>query len=174
MGSLPASARRSALAAILATACGLAGGPAGAAPRAGVAVRDSFSGTIGSATGAARGDSGTVKVTLAPGAGTGDRRTVTVILSGRVCRDRRCRALGGRLRGTLIRRPNRIPDIGQRFTLALAGSVAPLGPLSGDGTVNGTGFIARGRETLAIRLRARHGTVALLARSAVVPGFTSP
>jgi hypothetical protein len=61
-----------------------------------------------------------------------------------------------------------------RFTLTAAGTVSPLGRTSLTGTVHGTGFIARGHETMTVTLATARGSVTVTASSGTVPGFTSP
>lgn len=159
---------------MLVVACVAPGIAIAATPHAGVAARDLFAGAIGPGSGAFSGASGHVKVALVPGAGSGNVRRVVVTLSGHLCRRGRCRTIGGRLHGSLARPAHQVPDTGQRFTLQLTGKVAPLGTVSANGRVNGTGFIARGHETLVVTISVPRGALSLSAQSPLVPGFTSP
>jgi hypothetical protein len=146
-----------------------------AARAARVAPKDAFSGTISSATGAYAGHGGAVAVTLAPGAATGNARSVAITVAGPRCVDhRRCLRLVGHLNGTMRAGPHQVPDIGQQFSLQLTGRLAPIGQVGADGSVQGTGFIAHGRESLSLTLHGPHGSVTVHAQSGLVPGFTSP
>jgi hypothetical protein len=140
-----------------------------------VSAKDSFSGAISSATGTYAGRGGAVAVTLAPGAATGNARAVSVTVTGRRCADHRhCLTLLGHLHGTMRAAPRQVPDIGQKLSLQLTGRLAPLGQVGAGGSVQGTGFIARGRESLLLTLHGRQGSVTVHATSGVVPGFTGP
>jgi hypothetical protein len=165
------------LAAIVLTAVSLVA--SAAEPRvnvpAKVPAKDSLTGTISAATGAYAGDSGRASITLAPSSSMKARRSLMVSLKGDSCAGRpSCLKLRGTLKGTITAEAGRVRDVGASFTLALKGSAAPLGSVRATGTVNGTGFIARGRETARITLKARHGNVTITAQSAPVRGFTSP
>ena len=54
------------------------------------------------------------------------------------------------------------------------GYLAGLGKTNLGGTVQGTGFVARGNESMSVTLRTPRGTITFDARSDQVPGFTSP
>jgi hypothetical protein len=157
------------------TAC-LAGlGVSGALAAAATPARDSFSGSITAATGRFSGDHGAVAIVLAPSTGQGLRR-LSLTVRGSGCRTpaHRCVALTGRLSGTLALGPLRVPDVGSSLTIRAAGAIKPLGQVSASGTVQGTGFIAHGRETLKLRLTTAGGAITIKADSAVVPGGTTP
>jgi len=138
-------------------------------------AKDSFTGRITAATGKFAGDTGNVRIVLAPGPGQAIRH-LGVTLQGTLCAAKtRCVILSGKLTGTLAPGPRRNPDVGRSFLIAATGGVVkPLGHVSATGTVQPTGFIANGHETLTLRLTAPGGTVTIAATSGPVPGFTSP
>ncbi len=67
-----------------------------------------------------------------------------------------------------------LPDVGHSELLRGAGSIQPLGHVSIQGEVHGTGFIQNGRETLILTVSNSTGAVTLNALSARVKGFRSP
>ncbi len=137
-------------------------------------AKDSFAGKITAATGKFSGDRGAVTIVLAPGAGQAARH-LSVTIKGTVCaRKVACVPLAGKLTGTLAPGPRTNPDVGRRFTIAATGTVKPLGHVSATGTVQGTGFINNGHESLTLKLTRPGGTVTIAATSGPVPGFTSP
>jgi len=148
--------------------CGGGGGPA---PRP--SGRNPFTGratTIGPGFGCAPG---AVTVVLSTGLGA-DRRGFSVELSAPACPPGpSCLRLSGTLTGKLS--PHRsLPDVGVFDQLSGRGSAAPLGTVTVTGAVTGTGFIARGHESLRLVLRGSKGTVTVAAVSRTVPGFTHP
>jgi hypothetical protein len=78
------------------------------------------------------------------------------------------------LRGTITPHAKQIADAGDGYSLRLVGSLKGLGATVATGAVHGTGFIARGRETLTLTLRLGRGTITVEAVSGIVPGFTHP
>lgn len=157
------------------TTCAAATGVPAVLAAAVAPARDSFTGSIIGATGRFAGERGAVALVTVPAAGQGVRPLkLTLRGSGCTAGSRRCVELTGSLSGTLALGPVRVPDVGSRLTIAASGRIKPIGLVSATGTVQGTGFIARGRETLDLRLRAPRGTITVRAVSARVPGFTSP
>ena len=175
------------LTAALAAGCGTAAAPSGTGPAGGHRgpgavgghghgrpARDSFQGSIRSATGTYSGDTGRAHIYLHP-TGAGPRRSVTVTFAGLPCRGaNHCVELSGTLTGTIAAGPGHIPDVGHAYVLSGAGSIHPLGRARGRGAVQGTGFIARGEESLSITVTGASGSVTLDATSPPVHGFTSP
>jgi hypothetical protein len=146
-----------------------------AAPSASVPAKDSFSGRIVTGTGIYSGDSGGVAIELSVPPSGPKQRPITVTLRGKSCGGaQHCLRLRGGTRGTLTLMRTRVPDVGSGFALKAAGSVTPLGHTSITGTVHGTGFIARGHDTMSVTLTNTRGSVTVTASSATVPGFTSP
>ncbi len=138
-------------------------------------AKDAFSGQISASSGRFSADTGNVAIDLAPGSSAQTPRKLTIAFHRRGCgRKRHCVHLSGTLTGRLTVNFPRIPDVGQSFTIHASGRLKPLGHVSAQGLVNGTGFIARGRETLHLRLHTRRGTISVRAQSGLVPGFTSP
>ena len=140
-----------------------------------VGAKDTFHGRVASATGRYRGAAGKVDIyIIASGSGTSPR-TVKLVLAGHPCGTaRHCIKLSGTVTGVLIGQPTH-PDVGQRFTISAAGTIKSLGGhVAASGTVDGTGFIARGQEEMELTLASSGGTVTVTASSPVVPGFTSP
>ena len=82
-------------------------------------------------------------------------------------------SLRGTVTGTMLKQTS-LPDTGARFAIAGAGRVKPLGHVSVSGTAHGTGFIARGYESLNLTLSNAKHHVTVTAQSGLVPGFTSP
>jgi hypothetical protein len=156
---------------------GVAGARAGAAvaARAGAAVvpaRDQFNGHVTSATGRYRSDRGRVSIQVSVAATFRTTRRITLSIHGASCgTTHHCLTLSARLSGSVTRRPATIPDIGASDSLRLAGGVAPLGQTSARGTIEGTGMIGRGRETMTLTLTSGRGTLTIQATSPVVPGF---
>jgi hypothetical protein len=147
------------------------GGSAGQQP---VAAKDMFTGVIETATGSFEADHGRVRISLRPEHSTSAVRSVTVGLTALQCRARkRCLKLSGDLTGTLVARRS-LPDTGSTFAIHAGGTLARIGRAVGTGVVEGTGFIARGRERLQLNLAASRGHIAIDASSGSVPGFTSP
>jgi hypothetical protein len=155
---------------------GRASSPTAAAPTATTPARDAFSGTIRGATGRYAGHhvQASLDIRLRPSAGQSSKLTVTVYpgrcRAGHVCLDVR-----GTLTGTFVPAgPAGPPDVGRQFSLHATGRIAPLGKVSVRGTVHGTGFILRGRETMNLTAITRRGKLTIDALSGPVPGFTSP
>lgn len=167
-------------AALVVSACGSSattpsatttGAPAGTIPR--VPPRDRFIGMLGDGAGALAGARDMVEARLQAGRTTGTRRLTLWIVSTSCRADSVCVHLRGRLRGHLV--PARaLPDIGRRYAIAAVGSLYPLGAVTAAGTVAGTGNVVFGSELLRLALSAQRGSARLSARSARVPGFTSP
>jgi hypothetical protein len=161
---------------IVAGAASLAAAATTAALAAGsrVPAKDSFGGSIASASGAFKKDQGHLWIAVSAGQSSTNDRPVTLTLKGRRCRRAvRCVKLIGTLAGTLTGMAS-IPDGGRSFLLSATGRVKPLGRVSATGQVHGTGFILRGHETMTLRLSNSHGAVQVQAESPAVPGFTSP
>jgi hypothetical protein len=137
-------------------------------------AKDSFVGSVTAATGRFSGDHGGVRLVLAPGRGQSGRR-LTVTFSGGSCGSAgHCIQLSGRLTGVLTRGPIVVPDVGSSLTVRASGAIRPLGKVSATGSVHGTGFIARGHETLRLKLTGSGATITISADSGLVPGGTSP
>jgi hypothetical protein len=142
-----------------------------------VPARDRFTGAIDTvmATGSYEGDNGKVKLHLVPTTSSRSPRRVAVVIASVPCHHfQGCLPLHGTLTGTMTLVPATIPDTGARATLDLSGQIAPMHKVTAHGTVQGTGFIYRGHETLTLTLTNRRGSVTVDARSALVPGFTMP
>jgi hypothetical protein len=137
--------------------------------------RDTFVGSIVSATGAYSGYRGQARVYLHP-SGSGRTRPARVVLRADCVTSRgHCRAkLDGTLRGTLTAAGRTLPDTGIRDILRANGRIGPLGNATARGWVQGTGFIAHGHELMQITLRTASGSITLQARSLALTGFTSP
>lgn len=177
------------LMATLAPGCGTAAAPSGTRPGAAGGhgapgtvgghghrgpARDSFQGSIRSATGTYSGDTGRAHIYLHP-TGAGPRRHVTVTFAGLPCAGAdHCVELSGTLTGILAAGPGHMPDVGHGYVLSGVGSIDPLGRATGRGAVQGTGFIARGEESLSITVTGASGSVTLDATSPPVHGFSSP
>lgn len=143
--------------------------------RAKVPAKDSFSGRITAATGKFEFDRANVAVELAVAhSGYANRRLTLALRSPRCGNAKHCVQLTGTLKGTLTTEPQKVPDVGSSFTVRAGGTIKTLGRVSATGSVHGTGFIYRGKETMRLRLDAHGGTITLDARSGLVPGFTSP
>jgi hypothetical protein len=146
-----------------------AGGGGASAP-----ARDTFSGSIVRATGAYSGYRGRVKIYV-HSRGSGQKRPLRLVVRG-ACRTApgNCRSLSGALIGSIAHAGHQLPDVGNGFTLTGAGPVSPLGHATGRGSVQGTGFIARGYETLTLTLTTSRGSVTVSAQTGPVKGFSSP
>src|SRR5436305_4013559 len=135
--------------------------------------RDTFVGKVVSGTGAYAGDFGRLRIYL-HSRGSGRTRPVKVVLQARPCKGRaHCLRLAGTLKGDLAKRSGGNPDTGRGFSLAGHGRVAPLGKTTANGRGQGSGFIARGHETLSVVLTGPSGSVTIHALSKAVRGFTS-
>lgn len=154
-----------------ASACTLTAA-AGAASRA--PAKDTFSGHIASASGRVRADHGNVTIVIHV-TQTADRtRRAELTLVSPTCGTRRhCLRLLGTLTGTLTAQAS-IPDVGRRYAVVATGTIKSLGRVSARGEAYGVGFINKGREHLALTLRAGSNRVTIDALSPEVPGFTSP
>ncbi len=140
----------------------------------GHAARDSFTGTVRSASGKYSGATGRVHVYLRP-QGHRVRRSLTLTLAPSSCpAGAKCLKLSGTLTGTLAPGPGHLPDTGHGYLLNATGTVRPLGMVTARGGVEGTGFIRRGQETLNVTLTGPSVRIAIEALSAPVSGFTSP
>lgn len=147
------------------------------ADAAGIGATTGFTGSITRATGRFKGDHGRVTIDLSDAPPTTSVRSATLTLTPLPCRDRTgCLKLAGRLTGTLtaVARQHPTPDLPPRFAVNAAGKVKPIGHAHSTGVVQGTGFVFFGRETLQLELTASGGRVTIDARSALVPGFTTP
>jgi hypothetical protein len=155
---------------------GAAAGAAGAGAAAGAAAvptKDQFSGSISSATRRYRSDHGRVSIRVSVSTSSKTTRHMTLIVRGASCgKAHHCLALSARLSGSVTRRTATIPDIGASGTLRALGAVKPLGQTSVSGTIEGTGMIGRGRETMVLTLTTRSGKLTVRATSPIVPGFT--
>jgi hypothetical protein len=136
--------------------------------------QDTFTAQIDAATGRLRGARGRLTVYLHPGPGSSSRRVTIVLRSARCTPHSRCLSLDGRLSGTITRRSGGVPDTGRSYALSARGRVSPIGSASAAGVVRGTGFVARGRESLLLQLTTPRGSLALRGQSPHVPGFSSP
>jgi hypothetical protein len=153
-------------------AVGAVGG-AGAAGAAGVPTKDQFSGSISSATGRYRSDHGRVSIELSVSTSAKTTRHMTLIVRGASCgKTHHCLALSARLSGSVTRHAAAIPDIGASDTLRASGAVKPPGQTSVSGTIEGTGMIGRGHETMVLTLTTHSGKLTIGATSPIVPGFT--
>jgi hypothetical protein len=152
---------------------GAAGGAVGAAGAAGVPTKDQFSGSISSATGRYRSDHGRLSIELSVSTSAKTTRHMTLIVRGASCgKTHHCLALSARLSGSVTRHAAAIPDIGASDTLRASGAVKPLGQTSVSGTIEGTGMIGRGHETMVLTLTTHSGKLTIGATSPIVPGFT--
>ena len=159
---------------LAATLLGVSWPSAAAAPPSGSSTpaRDSFQGTLSGGTGAYRGAHGTLSVLVdAPGP-TGARRRLTLRISSATCRG--CLRMSGVLEGYMTPGRRQTPDTGSNYSIVAAGRLHNLGSTRTTGTATGTGFIARGRETMQLTLRTSRGSVMLNALSGEVSGFSSP
>jgi hypothetical protein len=140
-----------------------------------VPARDAFSGRISTATGLFRNDHGRATADLrVPRSGAVTRR-LTLTIHGRLCnKSKHCVRLTGQLKGTLTAVPHTLADTGARFTIRARGTITHLGHVRMRGSVNGTGFVYRGRESLHLTVITGTGRLALDAHSHLVRGFTSP
>jgi hypothetical protein len=153
-------------------AVGAVGG-AGAAGAAGVPTKDQFSGSISSATGRYRSDHGRVSIELSVSTSAKTTRHMTLIVRGASCgKTHHCLALSARLSGSVTRHAAAIPDVGASDTVRASGAVKPLGQTSVSGTIEGTGMIGRGHETMVLTLTTHSGKLTIGATSPIVPGFT--
>jgi hypothetical protein len=165
--------------AVVARGCAAALAVAGASAAVGVAsaaapAKDSFVASVTAASGKFAGDHGGITIVLAPGPG-GLSRRLTVTLRGGSCgASKHCIAVSGKLTGSLTRGPAAVPDVGSSLRIRASGTIKSVGKVSATGTVHGTGFIARGQETLKLKLTAPGGTITIGADSGLVPGGTSP
>lgn len=170
------------LIALLLAACGGAGSSttAGTADHPGggrgdsAPPRDSFTGSIVSATGRYSGHHGRVKVYLHPHGSRRTRPTRVVLVGHCSGSSGRCIDLEGAVRGTLSPGGPRLPDVGRDFGLSGAGRLSPLGRVAISGSVSGTGFISHGHELMKLVLRSSSGSVTIQGVSGPVKGFTSP
>jgi hypothetical protein len=166
-------ARSVAVTGVLALGAVGAVGGAGAAGAAGVPTKDQFSGSISSATGRYRSDHGRVSIELSVSTSAKTTRHMTLIVRGASCgKTHHCLALSARLSGSVTRHAAAIPDIGASDTLRASGAVKPLGQTSVSGTIEGTGMIGRGHETMVLTLTTHSGKLTIGATSPIVPGFT--
>jgi hypothetical protein len=81
--------------------------------------------------------------------------------------------LGGTLRGSYTITPG-IPDTGTQYTLAGAGTLGHLGPVTAAGKVRTPGFIATGQATGTLTVSNPHGEVSLQLQGPPQPGFSPP
>jgi hypothetical protein len=140
-----------------------------------VPARDAFNGRISTATGLFRNDHGRATADLrVPRSGAVTRR-LTVTIHGRLCdKSKHCVRLTGQLKGTITAVPHTLADTGARFTIRARGTITHLGQVRMRGSVNGTGFVYRGRESMHLTLITGEGRIALDTHSHLVRGFTSP
>jgi hypothetical protein len=140
-----------------------------------VPARDAFSGRITARTGVLQGDRGHATADLAVTGSRAATRRLTITIRGRLCdKSKHCVGLTGHLKGTITALADTIPDIGRSFTIRAAGVIRRFGHVRVSGRVDGTGFIARGHESLHLTATGHAGRLALYAQSRLVPGFTSP
>ena len=100
---------------------------------------------------------------------------MTITLVGLPCAGAsHCLTLSGTVHGTLATGPRSVPDVGHGYVVSGAGLVKPVGQATVRGGVEGTGFIARGQESLTLTLTGGSGSVTVAALSPTVHGFTSP
>jgi hypothetical protein len=139
-----------------------------------VPTKDSFHGRVTGATGAFKGDRGEVAIDLAIRTSNTATRQLTITVRGGRCGSApRCVQLTGKVTGTITQVPTN-PDVGRSFKIDASGTVRPLGLVASSGSAHGTGFIVRAHETLHLTLTTPRGQIVIDARSATVPGFTSP
>ncbi len=143
----------------------------------------SYSAHVASGTGRFARATGTLRVTLKATrtkvgtgpVGGGTRYTVSITVRSSPCgaatKGRPCPFLSGTLSGSGISQ-SRPPDIGQRIVLTASGRVSPLGAVTASGAYTGTGFIARGRRSIELRLRSKAGDLSISGVGPLVPGFT--
>jgi hypothetical protein len=135
-----------------------------------VSSSHSFTGTVKTKHGAHAGASHPVRVVLRRSA-TAHHFTATLTASG-------CTGSAtcphGSLAGTWAAKTSTPggPDAGTDDVLKAAGSITPLGHVTATGTADGTGFIARGRQTLHLTLHGDGTTLTVSALSGDVPSFT--
>lgn len=110
---------------------------------------------------------------LHPRGPAGRVRPLTLTVTPGACHSG-CLRLSGTLSGTISPVAGHHPDTGSGYTLKLSGKLSPLGRSHAGGSVAGTGFTARGHETLRLTIAGGQGTLTLQGRSPQVPGFTSP
>ncbi len=143
-------------------------------PSRSTAGRNSFQGTVISATGAYAGEGGRAEVTVQTRGG-GTRRPVKLAFRSLPCQGSpQCVQLDGTLAGTIEARARGVPDTGRVLTVSATGRLTTLGAVTAAGTAHGTGFIARGHELLDLTLINRSGRITLRGISRSVGGFSSP
>jgi hypothetical protein len=139
------------------------------------AAKDSFRGRITHATGRFASESGAVAIYIHAGRSQGATRPVDLTIVPRRCQTaQECLMLRGAPTGTLTTKRASNPDGPKTFTIQASGTVRPVGQSSVTGSGTGTGFLAKGRERMRLTLTSAHGEITIDARSAEVPGFTSP
>jgi hypothetical protein len=78
------------------------------------------------------------------------------------------------VKGSAIQLPG-TPDLPAVVKItAASGRANVLGVVTAKGTYTGTGFIARGRRSIRIRLAGRSGAIAIEAHGPPVKGFSPP
>ncbi len=162
--------------------------PVSAADATAPSLSRSYTGNITAGTGAYRGASGAVRVTVAshllkfaPRFADGSEYSIAITVRGASCavgarRNRRpgCMVLSGTLAGTGVSEPG-VPDLpGHLRLVATAGTIGPLGSVTATGRTSGTGYIKSGRRALFVTLAGARGTVSFGALGPPVAGFQAP
>jgi hypothetical protein len=137
-------------------------------------ARDTFAGTLKGTSGGARGGHAHDVLIIAT-RGQGAQRRLTLTLRPTTCSGKGpCIRTSGVLHGTITAKRSRIADTGTTYVVHASGRLDGLGKTTASGTVQGTGFIARGREGMSLTLKTAVGMITVSAHSRPVPGFTSP
>jgi hypothetical protein len=102
---------------------------------------------------------------------------VTLLSAAPVAADVHAMALHLNLKGTAVgtvTTPVSIPDTGQQYVLSKgAGTIAPLGSVTVNGSVRSTGFIAQGRARGVVTLADSKGSVTVALIGPLQKGFAS-
>jgi hypothetical protein len=138
----------------------------------GAASRDTFQGSVASASGAYAGEGGRAGISVQV-RGSGVKRPVKLVFHSLPCQGApQCVQLDGTLTGEITAGPRGVPDTGRSFSVMATGRLTTLGRVTATGTGHGTGFIARGHELLDLTLISRSGRITLRSVSGTVRGFT--
>lgn len=149
-------------------------GGSGGQPGQGAGAGSNFRASVASASGAYAGEGGRAEISV-QAHGSGASRPVKLAFRSLPCRGApQCVQLDGTLVGAIATRRAGPPDVGRSFSVTANGRLSTLGRVTATGIGHGTGFIARGRETLDLTLTSRSGRITLRAVSGTVRGFTSP
>ncbi|HWE08267.1 MAG TPA: hypothetical protein VG325_02865 [Solirubrobacteraceae bacterium] len=136
-------------------------------------AKDRFTATAAATGGRLGGYRGAATLSLYPRHGAATRRLKITVIGG-ICRAaKRCLRLSGTLSGTIKEQPAK-PDRGQTFVIGAAGTLAPLGRVSGSGGGQGTGFVHAGHESLWLSFAGQGGRVSMTGESGRVPAYTAP